>query len=95
MAKRSGLIGRIFKGLEIGPRQYGQHAHYRVFRVVNYFWMMIYQSLAITRPVLSRFIGNSNGPLNYTGGFLYILMTALILSRFRLIRPKDVMAFNY
>lgn len=57
LAKRSGLIGRIFKGLEMGPRNYSQHTIHRAFRVVNYFWVQIYQTLGIMRPVFSRFIG--------------------------------------
>ena len=57
LAKRSGLIGRIFRGLEMGPRNYSQHTIHRAFRVVNYFWVQIYQTLGIMRPVFSRFIG--------------------------------------
>ena len=57
LAKRPGLIGRIFKGLEMGPRQYSQHAFHRTFRVANYFWVQIYHTYSIMRPVFSRFIG--------------------------------------
>ena len=94
LGKRSGLIGRIFKSLEIGPRQYSQHTFHRAFRVVNYFWVQIYHNLSIMRPVFSRFIGVQNGPLNYSGLFMWFWLTALIISRFRFIRIRDTFAFN-
>ena len=46
LAKRGGPIGTVFKALEMGKRQYGQHAFHRVFRLMNYWWLMIYQVLA-------------------------------------------------
>jgi len=95
LAKRPGLIGRIFKGLEMGERQYGQHAHHRVFRVVNFWWVQLYQVPAMIRPVFSRFIGVANGPLNYSGLFMYFWLTFLILSRFRFIRIRDTLHLNY
>jgi hypothetical protein len=42
LAKRSGLIGRIARAIEMGPRQYSPHTLLRSFRVANYFWVMIY-----------------------------------------------------
>ena len=39
LAKRSGVIGKIFKYLEIGKRQYSQHAHLRVAKMANWAWM--------------------------------------------------------
>jgi hypothetical protein len=39
LAKRSGLIGRIFRSLEMGERQYSRHTFHRAFRVINYFWV--------------------------------------------------------
>jgi hypothetical protein len=39
LAKRSGLIGKIARSLEMGQRQYSQHAFGRTFRVVNYYWV--------------------------------------------------------
>lgn len=94
LAKRSGIIGRMFKGIEIGPRQYSQHTFYRAFKVANYFWVQIYHTLAIMRPVFSRFVGVANGPLNYSGLFLYFFLTALIFARFRFIRVRDTLYFN-
>ena len=94
LAKRSGFIGRFFKGLEIGPRQYSQHTFHRAFRVVNFFWVQIYHTLAIMRPVFSRFVGVANGPLNYSGLFLYFWLTFLVISKFRFVRARDTMMFN-
>lgn len=96
LAKRSGLIGRIFKGLEMGPRQYSQHTFYRAFRVVNFYYLHLYQITAIMRPVLSRLVvGVSNGPLNYSGLFMWFWLTALIIARFRFIRARDIGVFNH
>ena len=94
LATRSGLIGRIFKGLEIGERVYGQHAFHRLLRVVNYYWVMVYHTLGIMRPVFSRFIGVQQGPLNYTGLWLWISITVLVLNRFRFIRIRDTLMLN-
>ena len=46
------------------------------------------------RPVFSRFVGVANGPLNYSGLFMYFLLSALIIARFRFIRVRDTMFFN-
>ena len=92
--KRPGLIGRIFKGLEMGPRNYSQHTLHRAFRVVNYFWVQIYHTLSIVRPVFSRFVGASNGPLNYSGLLLYFLASILVIGRVRFIRLRDNLTFN-
>lgn len=94
LAKRPGFIGRIFRALEMGPRQYSQHTIHRAFRVANYFWVQIYHTLGIMRPVFSRFVGASNGPLNYSGLFLYFFFSCLIISRFRFIRIRDTIVFN-
>mmetsp|Transcript_36599 Transcript_36599/g.35397 ORF Transcript_36599/g.35397 Transcript_36599/m.35397 type:complete len:108 (+) Transcript_36599:214-537(+) len=47
------------------------------------------------RPVFSRFVGVGNGPLNYSGLFMYFFLTGLVFSRFRFIRARDNMFFNY
>ena len=48
------------------------------------------------RPVLSRLvIGASQGPLNYSALFMWFFLTALIVSRFRFIRPQDTLQFNH
>ena len=93
-SKRPGLIGRIFKGLEMGERNYGQHAIHRVYRVANYYWIMIYHTFSIIRPVFSRFNGVQQGPLNYSGLFLYFLATFLVIGRVRFIRIRDNLTFN-
>jgi hypothetical protein len=96
LAKRSGLIGKIARSLEMGERQYSQHTFFRAFRVVNFYWVQIYQTLGIMRPVLSRLvIGASQGPLNYSALFMWFWLTILIMSRFRFIRVRDVLYFNH
>lgn len=96
LAKRSGLIGRIARSLEMGERQYSAHTFTRAFRVVNYYWIQIYQTLGVMRPVMSRLLlGSSAGPLNYSGLFLWFWLTFLIIARFRFIRSRDVMQFNH
>jgi hypothetical protein len=39
LAKRSGLIGKMARAIEMGERQYSQHTFGRAFRVVNYYWV--------------------------------------------------------
>jgi hypothetical protein len=96
LAKRSGLIGKIARAIEMGERQYSQHAFGRAFRVVNYYWVQIYHTLGVFRPVLSRLlIGVSQGPLNYSALFMWFWLTFLIVSRFRFIRARDVLQFNH
>lgn len=95
LAKRSGVIGRIFKSLEMGPREYSQHALGRFFRVGNIVWMQFYQLNSMMRPTLSRMVvGVSQGPLNYSGMFMWFWLTALIIARFRFIRGRDLQVFN-
>ena len=96
LGKRSGFIGSIFRNLEMGPRQYSQHAFGRAFRVVNYYWVQIYHILGNMRPVLSRLvIGAGQGPLNYSALFMWFWLTFLIVSRFRFIRSRDILQFNH
>ena len=94
LAKRGGPIGRIFSALEMGKRQYGQHSLGRVMRLMNYWWLMIYQTLGMQRAVFSRFVGLQNAPLNYSGLFVWVVATNMIFSRFRFIRSREVMNFN-
>lgn len=56
LAKRTGLIGKIARSLEMGERQYSQHAFFRAFKVVNYYWVQVYHVLGTFRPVLSRLL---------------------------------------
>ena len=83
LATRPGFIGRVFKAIEMGQREYGAHTFHRAFRLVNFFWMGIFRTYALMRPVGSRFFGYSNGPLNYSGLFVYIWATAMIFARCR------------
>ena len=94
LAKRGGPIGSLFRALEMGKRQYGNHTLGRFAKLMNYYWLMIYQSLNMQRAVFSRFVGLQNAPLNYSGMFVWFVATNMIFSRFRFIRSRDVMNFN-
>ena len=94
MAKRPGPIGRFFKAIEMGPRQYSTHTLHRAFRVVNYVWVMSMQVIGLSRPIGSRFLGLGNGPINYGGLWVYCWCTAMILARCRLTNVRDSTTFN-
>lgn len=57
LANRAGGIGSLFKALRIGEREYGHHTLFRAMKVTNYYWVMMYQMVAMTRQNLTRFIG--------------------------------------
>ena len=95
LATRPGLIGRVFKGLEMGKREYGTHSLHRVWRIVNWWVMGIFHVYGVMRPVGSRFLTHlGNGPLNYSALFCYFFCTAMIMSRCKLGAQRDVWAFN-
>ena len=94
MAKRSGGIGRFFKAIEMGPREYSTHTLHRAFRVANQFWLGTWRVYALMRPIGSRFLGQGNGPINYGGLWIYCWCTAMIFARCRLSRTRDQMQFN-
>ena len=95
MGSRPGAIGGLFRAIHIGQRQYGQHSMFRAFRVANYFWMFGYQVMAMMRTPLSRFCSVAPGALNYSALYVYFFASMMIISRFRFIRARDVMFFNY
>ena len=95
LAKRPGGIGRFFKAIEMGKREYGTHSFHRLWRVVNFFWIKQYQVLCLMRPVGSRFFGQGNGPLNYTGLFVYIFATLSLLSTTTFQKHGIINKFNY
>ena len=78
----------------MGKREMGAHTIPKVFRFVNFFMMNTYTMAGASRQVLSRFIGSTNGPLNYTGMFGWMIMTGIILARFRFDRSRDIFQFN-
>ena len=94
LAKRGGPIGSLFRALEMGKRQYGNHSIGRFYRLINYYWVMIYQTIGMQRQVFSRFVGLQSAPLNYSGMFVWFVATNMIFSRFRFVRSRDVMNFN-
>ena len=94
LAKRPGFIGRVFKGLEMGKREYGQHSVFKVFRYVNYFYVMSLKQGALMKPIGSRFFGHGNGPLNYSGLYVYFVAIALVLTKCRFDRSRSSIAFN-
>ena len=89
LATRPGLIGRIFKGLEMGKREYSDHTLHRALRVANFMWVSIFRVYAYMRPVGSRFFGAGNGPLNYSGLFVYFFATAMVFARCRFVNARD------
>ena len=94
LGTRPGLIGRIFKGLETGKREYSDHTLHRAFRVVNYMWMSIFRVYGAMRPVGSRFLGQGNGPLNYSGLYVYIWATMMVFARCRFSKSREQYTFN-
>ena len=94
LAKRPGLIGRTFKALEMGKREYSAHTFGRAFRVVNYFWMSMFRVYGVMRPIGSRFFGLGNGPLNYSGRYVYIFATLMVFARCRFTNARDQYKFN-
>ena len=94
LGKRPGLIGRIFKGLEMGKREYSEHTLHRAFRVVNYMWMSIFRVYGVMRPIGSRFLGGGNGPLNYSGLYVYIWATMMVFARCRFSKSREQYTFN-
>ena len=95
LATRSGAIGRLFKHLEMGRREYSQHTLLRAFKVVNYFWMQIFHVLGTFRPIGSRFLTSlGNGPLNYSALFCYGWCTMCVFARCRFENSRDLYAFK-
>merc|ERR1712060_52878 len=78
LATRSGSIGNLFKAFRIGERDYGQHSLFRFLKVCNFFWVSVYQFMGMQRHVFSRFIGVTNGPLNYSGLFVWFFCTNMM-----------------
>ena len=50
--------------------------------------------MALQRQNLTRFVGVQNGPLNYSGIFVWWMATSVILAKFRFIRHRDVLTFH-
>ena len=94
LATRPGGLGNFFKRFEIGERQLGAHTLGRALKVANYFYLATAQYTMFGRMTLSRFAGSTNGPLSYSGLFVYFFATCWILSRFQFDRARDVVRFN-
>ena len=56
--------------------------------------MASYQLASTCRPVFSRFVGSTLGPLNFTGLFMWFWMTGIIVGRIRWNRGRDLIQFN-
>ena len=93
LAKRGGVIGSIFKALEMGKRQYGQHAHLRWAKFINHNFVIGFQQMASMRLVLSRTIGVTHGPINFSGLFVWLFITLTIMTRFNVPRGKEFLNF--
>ena len=83
LANRGGVIGRLFTWLKVGPRQMGAHTAPKVLRYVNHYLMASYHYAAVCRPIATRLVGVTHGPLNYSGIMMWGLMTGIIINRFR------------
>ena len=94
LAARKGVVGRIFTWLKVGPRQMGTHTLPKVVKFYNQYFMLTYQMGSSLRPIFSRFIGMTYGPLNYTGLMLWFVMTISLMNRFKFNRARDVIQFN-
>ena len=89
------MIGNIFKRLEIGERQYSAHSLGRSLKVVNWAWMVTLQAFNHSRGVGSRlFTGTQNGPLNYSGLFMFIFATCMVSGRLSWNRSRDAFYCN-
>ena len=51
--------------------------------------------ISARRMPLSRLLGVTQAPLNYSALFVYLFSTMYLLNRFRFIRSRDVLKFNY
>ena len=78
----------------MGKREYSEHTLHRAFRVVNYMWMSIFRVYGVMRPIGSRFFGAGNGPLNYSGLYVYIWCTGMVFARCRFSKSRDQYTFN-
>ena len=65
-----------------------------ILKFLNHYLMQTYGLISTVRPVFSRFLGVTHGPLNYTGLMMWFLMTGAILNRIRFHRSRDIIAFN-
>ena len=49
LGARGGPMGTLFKPFAIGKRQFGQHSLGRQMKLMNYYWLMIYQTIGMQR----------------------------------------------
>lgn len=94
LAQRSGMIGRFFRFYALGERQYGKHSLPPMLKLCNWLYVMTLQLPAGMRGVMSRNMGVTQSPINFTGFMVWIFVTACIISRFRFTRSRDVFMFN-
>ena len=95
LAKRSGVIGRLFTFLKIGPRQLSSHTIPKILKYVNSYYVITTGLLGANRTILTKYIGSTYGPLNYGGLFAWALFTSGILVRIQFQRTRDVFSFDY
>ena len=71
------------------------HSHFKVWRVANYVYLMPLQLFNHARGIFSRMlIGTTNGPINYSGMFMWVWMTRMLISRIQHERPRDQINMN-
>ena len=94
LAKRKGLIGKLFTALRVGPRELGAHTAPKFLKFANFYYMSTYSIMSSLRPIFSRFVGVAYGPLNFTGIFMWFMLTGSIMARLKFNRGRDIMQFN-
>jgi hypothetical protein len=87
LAKRDGAVGTIFKFFELGERRMGSHTAGNWIKATNWYFIKAVQLISARRVVLSRLLGVTTGPVNYSAMFSYMFATLYIISTFRFIRP--------
>ena len=95
LARRKGVIGKVFTWLKVGNRRMGKHRIPAALKFLNHYLVSSFSGIATTRPIFSRLIGASTGPLNFSGLMLWMLMTGALVSRLRLSRGRDIFNFDY
>ena len=94
LGKRSGKVGEFFTFFALGERQLGRHTAGNWIKATNWYFLKAVQLISARRVVLSRLLGVTTGPVNYSALFSYMFATLYIISTFRFIRPQDVLRFN-
>ena len=80
LAKKSGMVGNLFRALEIGPRQYGFHVIPKFLRYSNFLMVRMYQFMSMNRPYMSRFLRDGYGHMPILQAISGITIYAMMFS---------------